>query len=174
MGSRGSEVTPPQQQTERLLEVLANSGLDFVVVGGVAAIAHGATTATQDLDIAMQVDPDKIRKLLDALAPYRPAHFTRPDLPLIAANAESLANFRLLLVETDLGRLDVLSEVEPFEGVADVPTVQLALLPERLFTVIDLDALIEVKAYVGRGKDKILEQELRAVKEQRERVRDDE
>ena len=92
MGSRGSEVTPPQQQTERLLEVLANSGLDFVVVG----------------------------------------------------------------------------------GVADVPTVQLALLPERLFTVIDLDALIEVKAYVGLGRDKILEQELRTVKEQRERVRDDE
>lgn len=42
----------PAQQTERLLEVLADSGLDFVVIGGVAAIAHGATTATQDLDIA--------------------------------------------------------------------------------------------------------------------------
>jgi predicted nucleotidyltransferase len=167
-------VTAPEQQTERLLELLADSGLDFVVIGGVAAIAHGATTATQDLDIAMHLDPDKVRKLLDALAPYRPVHFTRPDLPMIAANAEALANFRLLLVETDLGRLDVLSEVEPFRNVADVPTVQLALLPERLFAVIDLDALIEVKAHVGRGKDKILEQELRTVRERRASVRGDE
>ena len=161
------------QQTERLLEVLADSGLDFVVIGGVAAIAHGATTATQDLDIAMQLDAETIRNLLDALAPYEPVHFTRPDLPLMAENAESLAKFRLLMVETDLGRLDVLSEVEPFDSVADVPTVQLPLLPDRQFEVIDLDALIEVKAHVGRGKDKILEQELRTVKQRRDSIRGD-
>jgi len=166
-------LTAPQQQTERLLEVLADSGLNFVVIGGVAAIAHGATTATQDLDIAIRLDAETLRKLIDVLAPYRPVHFTRPDLPLTAADAESLAGFRLLLVETDLGRLDVLSEVEPFKSVADVPTVQLPLLPDRLFDVIGLDALIEVKAHVGRGKDKILEQELRTVKARRESVRDD-
>jgi predicted nucleotidyltransferase len=161
------------QQTERLLEVLADSGLDFIVIGGVAAIAHGATTATQDLDIAMQLDAETIRNLLDALAPYEPVHFTRPDLPLMAKNAESLAKFRLLMVETDLGRLDVLSEVEPFDSVADVPTVQLPLLPDRQFEVIDLNALIEVKAHVGRGKDKILEQELRTVKQRLDSIRGD-
>jgi len=163
-----------QQQTERLLEVLADSGLHFVVIGGVAAIAHGATTATQDLDIAMQLNPVRIRKLLHALAPYRPVHFTRPDLPLVAENAESLTEFRLLLIDTELGRLDILSEVEPFESLADLPTVQLPLLPERLFAVVDLDSLIEIKAHVGRGKDKILEQELRAVKARRESVGSDE
>ena len=167
-------MTFPAQHTERLLEILADSGLSFVVIGGVAAIAHGATTATQDLDIAMELDPDKIRRLLGALAPYKPVHLTRPDLPLISENAESLAEFRLLMVETDLGRLDVLSEVEPFGSVADVPTVRLPLLPERLFEVVDLDALIEIKAHVGRGKDKILEQELRAVKERRDSVREGE
>ncbi|MBT8468092.1 MAG: hypothetical protein HKN10_01885 [Myxococcales bacterium] len=167
-------MTSPQQQTERLLEVLADSGLDFVVIGGVAAIAHGATTATQDLDIAMQLDPGKVRQLLEALAPYQPVHFTRPDLPLVAENAESLAEFRLLLVETELGRLDILSEVEPFESVSNLPTVRLSLLPERSFDVIDLDALIEVKARVGRGKDKILEEELRAVRTRRQNAIDDE
>jgi len=166
-------VSSPQQQTERLLEVLADSGLDFVVIGGVAAVAHGATTATQDLDIAMQLDADKVRQLLEALAPYEPVHFTRPDLPLVAENANSLARFRLLLIETELGRLDILSEVEPFENVSDLPTVRLPLLPERLFDVIDLDALIEVKAYVGRGKDKILEEELRAVRQRRRNAGDE-
>ena len=131
MGFRGSSVRSPAQQTERLLEVLADSGLSFVVIGGVAAIAHGATTATQDLDIALQLDPEEVRKLLEALAPYSPVHFTRPDLPLTMENAESLAGFRLLLVQTDLGRLDVLSEVAPFERVADLPTVQLPLLPRK-------------------------------------------
>lgn len=123
-------MTSPQQQTERLLEILADSGLDFVVIGGVAAIAHGATAATQDLDIAVELDPDKVRRLLEALGPYKPVHFTRPELPLVAGNADSLAKLRLLLVETELGRLDILSEVEPFESVSDLPTVQLPLLPE--------------------------------------------
>lgn len=166
-------MTSPQQQTERLLEVLADSGLEFVVVGGVAAIAHGATTATQDLDIAMELDPDKIRRLLEALAPYNPVHFTRPDLPLVVENADSLAKFRLLLVETELGRLDILSVVEPFEKVSDLPTVRLPLLPDAAFDVIDLDALIEVKAHVGRGKDRILEEELRAVRERRQSTTDE-
>lgn len=157
----------PEQQTERLLEVLADSGLEFVVIGGVAAIAHGATTATQDLDIAMDLDARRVQRLLEALAPFRPVHFTRPDLPLKAANAEALSKFRLLLVDTELGRLDILSEVEPFGGVAEVPAVRLNLLPGREFSVIGLDALIEVKAHVGRGKDKILEEELRAVRARR-------
>jgi len=108
------------------------------------------------------------------LAPFEPVHFTRPDLPLLAENAGSLAKFRLLLVETELGRLDILSKVEPFGSVLDLPTVQLPLLPQRLFEVINLDALIEVKAHVGRGKDKILEEELRAVRAQRKTAMDDE
>ena len=114
------------------------------------------------------------RRLLEVLAPFEPVHFTRPDLPLLAENAGSLAKFRLLLVETELGRLDILSKVEPFGSVLDLPTVQLPLLPQRLFEVINLDALIEVKAHVGRGKDKILEEELRAVRAQRKTAMDDE
>jgi hypothetical protein len=48
-----------------------------------------------------------------------------------------------------------------------VPAVRFNLLPGREFSVIGLDALIEVKAQVGRGKDKILEEELRAVRARR-------
>jgi hypothetical protein len=44
----------PPQDTARLLEVLHDAGLPVVIVGGVAAVAHGSTMTTRDLDVAME------------------------------------------------------------------------------------------------------------------------
>jgi methylmalonyl-CoA mutase cobalamin-binding subunit len=37
---------------QRLLELLHESGFEHIIVGGTAAIAHGAVTPTQDIDVA--------------------------------------------------------------------------------------------------------------------------
>lgn len=36
------------QQTPELLRVLVDAGVEFVIIGGVAAIAHGSATFTQE------------------------------------------------------------------------------------------------------------------------------
>ncbi len=153
----------PAQRTEALLELIDATGLDCVVVGGVAAVAHGATTATRDLDVAMEFSSDNLERLMTALAPYHPHHATRPELGVIVAAPASLAQYRMLLLDTDLGRLDVLSRVDPIGGRAQLKTVALELLPGRTYRVIDLEQLIAVKAHVGRAKDRIVEAELRFV-----------
>jgi predicted nucleotidyltransferase len=153
------------QQTDRLLALLQDAGVDFVVVGGVAALAHGSSTLTRDLDIAAPLTPENLRRLMDALAPYRPHHATRPDLGVIRDSIERLSKFRLLLVDTDLGRLDILGEVQPLGPAAELEAVELELLEGRRFRVLSLDQLIEVKAHVGRPKDRIVEMELRAIRE---------
>jgi hypothetical protein len=155
----------PPQDTSRLLELLHEARLPIVVVGGVAAVAHGSTMTTRDLDVAMEFSAENLRTLLATLAPYRPRHATRPDLGVIASTEHAFTDFRLLLLDTDLGRLDVLAEVEPLGSPSDLRTVEMELVDGRTFRVLSLDDLIVVTAHVGRGTDRIVEQALRAIRE---------
>lgn len=148
-----------------LLAALQDAKVEFCVIGGVAAIAHGALTPTQDLDIAAPMTEDNLARLLTALAPYRPKHATRPDLGVITASAEELTRFRLLLLDTDLGRLDVLKRVEPIGEFEHLRSRPMQLVVDRKVLVIELDQLIEIKAYLSRRKDKLVEAELRAIRD---------
>lgn len=138
--------------------------MPFVVVGGVAANAHGAVRLTQDLDVVMPMSAEVLDRLLDVLRPYRPHHALRLDLGPIQQDGETLSAFRMLLIETDLGRLDVIKEVPPVGGYEDLATVtvQLAGVDVRIVT---LEQLIDIKEAVGRPKDKLALQELRAIAE---------
>jgi hypothetical protein len=51
-----------------LLRVLSRCGVEFVVVGGVAAQMHGWQGATADLDIAVSTDDSNVERLNLALA----------------------------------------------------------------------------------------------------------
>jgi predicted nucleotidyltransferase len=148
-----------------LLGALQDAGVEFCVIGGVAAIAHGALTPTQDLDVAAPMTVENLSRLLAALAPYHPKHATRPDLGVITASAQELTHFRLLLLDTDLGRLDVLKTVEPIGEFDQLHMSELSLVSDQLVRVITLDQLIEVKAHLRRPKDKIVESELRAIRD---------
>lgn len=53
--------------TERVLVALARHGVDYVLVGGLAALAHGSTIATADVDVLPRTDLDNLEHLLDAL-----------------------------------------------------------------------------------------------------------
>jgi hypothetical protein len=104
---------------------------------------------------------------MTALRPYHPTHVTRPDLGEIQESTARLCEFRLLLIDTDLGRLDVLREVQPIGPVESLVTVEMELVEGKRFHVLSLDQLIEVKSFVGRPKDRIVEMELRAIRERR-------
>ncbi len=131
------------QKTDQLLEVLANGDVDFIVIGGVAALAHGAVTMTRDLDIAAPMTATNLDRLMTALQSIRPHHALRHDLGVIRETPKELTRFRLLLIDTDLGRLDVLGSVEPIGSYEDLRTVELELTPGKYYQVIDIDQLIE-------------------------------
>jgi hypothetical protein len=80
---------------------------------------------------------------------------------------ERLITFRLLLISTDLGRLDVLKEVTPIGVASALETEVFELIAGKRFHVLSLDQLIEVKAALDRPKDRIVEMELRALRERR-------
>ncbi|MBL9008808.1 MAG: hypothetical protein JNJ46_31400 [Myxococcales bacterium] len=57
----------PAEQITKLLEVLSQSGVEFIVIGGAAGVLHGAPVTTLDLDIVHRRTPENIAKLLDVL-----------------------------------------------------------------------------------------------------------
>ena len=56
------------QRTPELLRLLLEAGVEFVLIGGVAAIAHGASTFTLDCDITASFSESNLARLLATLS----------------------------------------------------------------------------------------------------------
>jgi hypothetical protein len=155
------------QDNAALLDALVRARVEFMIIGGVAAVLHGASRVTADLDVAAPMDRANLRRLLDALTPYDPVHATRPDLALADESIERLEKFRLLLIETKIGRLDVLPRVEPIGDYGDLRYVPMNVAGHTV-RVMERAQLIAVKESLSRPKDREVALELRAI-EERER-----
>ena len=53
-----------------LLGVLGQNRIEFIIVGGLAATAHGSSRFTKDLDIVYHRTSDNVTRLVNALANY--------------------------------------------------------------------------------------------------------
>jgi hypothetical protein len=149
----------------RLLGALLDADVEFIVIDGVAALTYGALTPTQDLDVAVRMTEDNLEKLLRALRPLRPYHALRRDLGPVSQSPGELMRFRVILLETDAGRLDVLGALEPIGPFDQLAWNEFELIEGRSVRVLDLDQLIEIKAHLRRPKDKLVELELRAIRD---------
>lgn len=153
---------------ERLLAVLASAGVRFVVVGGVAAAAHGAIRTTRDLDLVYDRDPENLERLASALAPHAPyLRGAPPGLPFRLDRATLAAGLNFTLT-TELGELDLLGEIAGGGGFGSLVahSVEIRLGNVR-FRCLDLERLIETKRAAGRPKDFEALAELEAILEDR-------
>jgi predicted nucleotidyltransferase len=155
----------------RLLQTLAAGGVEYILIGGVAANAHGAIRTTRDIDIVYARSPANLERLEKTLAPLTPSlRGAPPGLPfrLDVATLRSGLNFTLT---TALGELDLLGEVQGggrYEDLLpDSDTLDLFGLSCRC---LGLDALIRVKRAAGRPKDFEAVAELEALAEERLRL----
>ena len=75
---------PKQADLAALIDALVQGGVEFVVVGGAAAVLHGAPTSTQDLDLVHRRTDDNVDRLLAMLeahdAGWRQGRGGRPGL----------------------------------------------------------------------------------------------
>ena len=150
-----------------LLRILSDAGVEFIVVGGVAAAVHGSARATFDLDVVYRRTPEGIERLVLALIPYHPyLRGAPPGLPFRwdAATVRRGLNFTLT---TDIGDLDLLGEITGgggYEALAPSTTIIRAFDIEC--RLLNLDRLIEVKRAAGRPKDFEVVAELETIREQ--------
>jgi hypothetical protein len=150
---------------ESLLETLATSDVEFIVVGLLAAVAQGAPVTTHDLDIVHRRTPDNIAKLVDVLVNKLDARY-RGRTDLLRPTAEILAGPGHSLLKTSLGPLDVLGAIEGGRDYdALLPSSRRIEISEHPVYVLGLATLIELKRTSTRLKDQlvlpILEETLR-------------
>ena len=153
-------------RVEDLLKELHRLEVDFVIIGGMAAVAHGSAYLTLDLDLCYSRKAENLTKLADALAPFHPILRGAPsDLPfnLDSRTIKSGLNFTLT---TDLGDVDLLGEVAGLGGYGEVISFSEELeIYGICCKVLTLEGLIKNKRIVGRAKDLRLLPELEALLE---------
>jgi len=140
--------------------------IEFVVVGGFAAVAHGVTQLTQDIDICCRMTPDNLMRLQDALSDLHPVHRMPPERPSLRLTPETAAEFRNLYLETDWGQLDCLGEILSVGGYDAVRAQSVEIeLPGGSCRILAIDALVRAKQALGRDKDRETILQLRAIQE---------
>jgi hypothetical protein len=146
---------PAEFRPRGLLEHLAGHGVDFVVVGGVAAALHGSDRSTFDLDICPAQDPGNLEALGVALTEIDARlRGIEEDLPFVA-DGRSLAGIEILTLSTSLGALDVLVRPHgspPYTALKRRAT-RLEIGPLTVL-VASMDDLIAMKRESDRPKDR--------------------
>lgn len=154
---------------EGLLRTLAGAGVEFILVGGVAATAHGAARLTLDVDVVYRRNPENLRRLVDALEPHHPyLRGAPPGLPF-QWDADTLRRGLNFTLTTGLGDLDLLGEITGGGTFDDLVADSISI---RVFGIVcrclSLEQLIRVKRAAGRPKDLEAIAELEALREEQE------
>jgi hypothetical protein len=157
-------------QVGPILSGLTVAEVEFVLIGGLAAIAHGSARMTYDADVCYHRTPENIERLCHAVAGWSPRLRGAPEgLPFHfdPATVKSGLNFTL---STDLGSLDLLGEVS---GLGFYPDVLRAAESHPAYgvelMVLSIDGLLRAKRAAGRRKDLEAIVELEALQELRRR-----
>lgn len=155
---------------EKIIVALSDAGVEFIIVGGLAAAAHGSARLTQDVDVVYSRQPDNVGRLVQSLKPFEPyLRGVPPGLPFewSRATIERGLNFTL---STTLGDIDLLGEITGGGGYEDLLShcVDLEFFG-RPCKCLDLPTLIRVKRAAGRPRDLEAIAELEALLEERDR-----
>jgi hypothetical protein len=162
------------QNDQALMTRLNASGLEFVIIGGVSAAFHGSLSmATFILEVCCPLGEENVARIESAVHDLHPVHrLTTNRLPLEMTRS-AFGDFKNLYLQTDLGKLDCLSEVAGVGGFDDVRRNSVvAKFSNGEFRFLPLDALITSKQAAGRERDLLAVRHLRAIKEKGERQQD--
>lgn len=151
----------------QIIHPLASAKVDFILIGGMAAILHGSARVTFDVDLVYSRTDENIQRLADALAPHKPyLRDTPAGLPFVW-DAKRIRNGLNFTLTTTLGDVDLFGEVPGGDTYQD-------LLPHSFeveafgvrFKCINLPTLIHIKEAAGRSKDREAVAELRVLLEE--------
>jgi hypothetical protein len=138
----------------RLLSDLTQSRVEFVIVGGFAATAHGSAFLTVDLDLVYRRSMDNMARLTAALRPFHPYLRGAPRGLPFTFDVEAMRRGLNFTLTTTAGDLDLLGEVVgggTYEAL--LPHTELRTVLELECRFVDLETLIRLKRAAGRPKD---------------------
>ena len=160
----------PDFQPEQVLRLLGRHRVRYVLIGGLAAVTHGAPLVTQDVDLCHARDPENLARLADAL---REVHATLrgadPEVPFLL-DAKTLVRGDAFTLTTDVGWVDILATPAGTSGYDDLARTADAfeLFGFRVL-VASVDDLIRMKRAAGQPKDLLAAEELGALRDELDR-----
>lgn len=146
---------------EAVARSLNDAGVQFVVVGGLAVVAHGYPRSTQDLDLVIRLDAPTIRaafRALDALG-------YRPIVPVTAEGFADPAQRARWIHERGMTVLGFQSDLHPETAVDVFATEPFDFQSEHSAAVVEevadgvpirivrLPMLMQLKMTAGRPQD---------------------
>lgn len=152
------------QDLQALLKLLIQSPVDFVLVGGYAAVLHGSNQITRDIDICIIYSPEQIFLLREILKPFHPRHRMEEAKRSFLNTPKDLSEKQDFHLITDLGPLDVIHHIEGVGGYHHVleKSQEIEIYGGRCH-LISIDDLIRSKKALGRHRDLVTAMELEAI-----------
>ena len=142
-----------QFQYRRILEQLAKYDVEFMVIGGVCAVAHGAPITTFDLDVLHRQTDENIDRILACLDSIH-AYHREPGPRRLPPQRAALEASGPSLFSTDYGSVDFLGEISNKSFDEIMPdSILLDLCDGLKIRILKLEALIQAKRDAGRAKD---------------------
>lgn len=141
-----------------LLPALVAEGVDFVLIGGLAANIRGGTRVTRDIDIAYATHASNLQRLCDVINRFEPQRIDlgRPHGGIITLTPELLKRQGVLQLSTSVGEVDLLNQIEGFKSYGAIRTLsEDYVLPNSAgaVAVLSIDGLLKTKRYMNRPKD---------------------
>lgn len=139
-----------------ILKVLSDYKVDFIIVGGVCGVLHGAPVSTFDLDLVHSRSQENLHRLMTALEVLEACYRGREDQRLKPGIGHLSSSGHQLLL-TNHGPLDLLGTIGKGHDYLDLLNNTVELEIEGLhLRMLDLDDLIRIKKETITDKDKVM------------------
>ena|SRR5437016_5917352 len=154
------------------LRGLCERGIQFILVGGMAAVLNGAPVHTYDVDVVHSREPANIERLLSFLQEIDAIFRIQPERRLSPTASHLAAGGHLNLL-TNLGPLDLLGTIGQGLSFSDLLPLshEMSIDQGIRIRVLNLETLISIKEQLASEKDlaalPILRQTLRELKKSR-------
>jgi hypothetical protein len=147
-------VASRRYEPDKILEVLVRHEVDFVLIGGLAATAHGSPIPTRDVDITPKKDAQNLGRLSEALTELDAAVSSDDEALPFSHDAESLAAAGVWNLRTTFGDLDLSMIPTGTQGYDDLvqDATKIAIL-DVVVPVASLADIIRSKQAANRPKD---------------------
>jgi len=143
-----------------ILSALNDANVRYLIVGGLAVVAHGYVRFTQDIDLVVQLERENVLRAMSALTAigYRPlipveaAQFADQTLRQQWRDEKGMIVFQLFNPQRESTRVDIFVS-EPFIFAQEFETANWHKWGDLQAPVLRIEALIAMKEAAGRPQD---------------------
>lgn len=164
-----------KRSIESIVKALNDYKVQYLIVGGLAVVAHGYVRFTADIDLILAMDTQNLFNAVTALKtlnyrPRAPVEFERfadPDHRKQWVDQKGLTVFSLFSPDHPVSEIDLFIDPPLVFSEAHPRAIQLEVAPGIAATFCSLEDLIDLKSKAGRPRDLDDIEQLRKIRDSR-------